>query len=134
MAAVTKSDLERDVMELRGQLLRTELLNETLRRRNGELYVALSEVDPEAASSITDTGTHLTRYVVLDRIVERATQLALKASGFPEVIDEELDALVEAVMANEGYWRRVEEEREQRKNQAAKAAQTKREKEAANGH
>jgi hypothetical protein len=131
---VTKEALETELLNLRNRMLRTEIWCESLRRRNGELMCQLAEHVPDVAKRFVNEGGHPTRYVILDRIVERATQLALKASGFPEVIDEELDALVEAVMANEGYWRRIEEEREQRKNQAARAAQTKREKEAANGH
>jgi hypothetical protein len=136
MSGVTKADLERENRALRDQLRRVETMAEAWRRRKGELADALDAVAPQVYASLVPPIGFETRYVILDRIVERATALALVSSSMPKdgmYLCEELEALEEAVLKNEHYWRDVQATRDARREANKKAMQTKAEREAING-
>lgn len=109
------------------QLRRSDVLIETLRRRNGELFEALQVNAPDAARELTPLPDWSTRYAIVDQIVSVASRLAL-AHADVEPIDALLDQLVECVREHEEYWRGVEEERERRQEIVRKANKAKREK------
>lgn len=117
MAALTKADLEARVHELTGQLQRAETMLEVCRIRTGELFVALPE---DIAETLTPISSWQTRYTVIDRIVDHATNLAIKASS-GQSIDLELEGLIGAVQSNESYWLDVAAERDKRKKKRAEA-------------
>lgn len=129
MAALTKADLEARVHELTGQLRRTETMLEVSRMRCGELFVALP---PDIAATLTPIPDWQTRYVVLDRIIDRATEVVRKASS-GQSIDDEMEALTESVQANESYWQQVAAKRDKQKQRATRARDTRQEKTNAEG-
>lgn len=111
------------------QARRSETVIHDLRRRNGELLIALTAVSPEAAARLTPQPDFQTRFAVLDRIVEHATSLALR-SDTGQDISGELELLIEAVKLNEDYWLAVEKDRRRRAEIAARGAETRKSKEA----
>ena len=134
MRRLTVAQLEAENRMLRDQLRRVETMAETWRRRKGELADALSEVAPEVYESLVPTSARAVRYLILDRIVDAATELAMRTVGMPHGLADasvELEALERAVMENEHYWRDVQAEKDLARERAERIKETKRQKEQA---
>ena len=113
---------------------RMNQVNEDLRRRNGELYVALTEADPAKAAYYTPIGgsdKHNidSRYIKIDRIItslanayHRNHNNTLNAEDLIDVANTALDHYQEL----HNYWIDVETERERRRKEAEKKAATRR--------
>lgn len=125
------------IREVVDYIYRLETVNEELRRRAGELYAAAGEGltpvegknDPDGPFASSRHTNFPTRYVLLDRMVGLASELAQSVrAGDGDMQAEVLGQLVEAVGHVEGYWQLAQAERDARRATAAKAAAARKEK------
>lgn len=121
-------------------IYRLETANEDLRRRNGDLVAALDNLDAaphlkpldgrnsETGPFNTIYDNFPTRYVVLDRMITMATEVARSIKDNDELMQiEATKQLVESVNHFENYWEYAAIEREERSKNAQKRWEKRRE-------
>jgi hypothetical protein len=86
------------------QIRRTEVENLALRKRNGELAIALSAVAPDVLEEITKPDAQRQRFNAIDKIVTLAIELT-RVDGYDDgSFEAVLDALNVAVHEHEARW------------------------------